>query len=103
MDTDLTITISEDLRQQAAELAATRGATLENVMREAVAQYVGVHAPQKPRLPATTAPPTSLGARLRMLRSLILDAETPPLDWDELRRELAERRGERDYDTSHLR
>ena len=76
---------------------------MENVVREAIAQYVSVHAPERPLPPVSLEPYTELGARLRMLRGLILDTETSPLGWEDLQRELSERRGERDHDAPHLR
>lgn len=103
MDGELTIKVSEDLRQQAADLAVARGATVENVVREAIAQYVSIYAPERPLPPVSFEPRTELGARLRMLRGLILDAETSPLGWEDLQRELSERRGERDHAAPHLR
>lgn len=103
MSQDLTISLPEDLRQQAIDFAATRGETVDVVVREAVAQYVSVLAPEAPPAPVTTAPRTMLGARLRVLRSSILDDETPPLGWEELQREIANRRGERDHAPSYLR
>jgi hypothetical protein len=103
MDDDLTKLVSEDLRRQAADLAATRGVAVESVVREAIAQYVSVYAPEQPQLPVTAAPRTTLGARLRVLRSSILDDEAPPLGWEELQREIADRRGERDHAPSYLR
>ena len=103
MSDDLTNLVSEDLRQQAADLAATRGVAVESVVREAVAQYVSVYTPEKTAPPVTTAPRTTLGVRLRVLRSLIPDVETSPLGWEELQREIAEGRGERDHAPSYLR
>ncbi len=96
MDDDLTIKVSEDLHQQAADLAAARGATVETVVREAIVQYVSTHAPEKPLTSVSSGSRTELGARLKVLRKLILDTEISPLGWEDLRQELAERReGER--------
>lgn len=92
MDDDLTIKVSEDLHQQAADLAAARGATVETVVREAIAQYVSTHAPEKPLTSVSSGSRTELGARLKVLRKLILDTEISPLGWEDLRQELAERR-----------
>ena len=46
MSQDLTISLPEELRQQAIDFAATRGETVDIVVREAVAQYVSVLAPE---------------------------------------------------------
>ena len=111
MDSDLTLSVPEVLRQQAVELAAARGATVENVVREAIewpvllaiAQYVSVLAPEKLSASMDSLPQTELGARLRILRGQILAAEAPPLGWEDLQRELAERRGECDHAAFDLR
>ena len=100
MSQDLTISLPEDLRQQAIDFAATRGETVDIVVREAVAQYVSVLAPEAP--PPST-PRTELGARLKKLRDQILATEGSALRWEDLQRELAERRGERDHAAFDLR
>jgi len=103
MDSDLTISVPEVLRQQAVDLAIARGATVENVVREAIAQYVSALAPEKLSAPMDSLPQTELGARLRILRGQILAAEASPLGWEDLQRELAERRGECDHAAFDLR
>jgi len=50
---------------------------------------------ERPPLPIVEdfQPKTSLGRRLRELRKRIVASGEPLLDWDELEREIAERRG----------
>ena len=103
MDSDLTISVPEVLRQQAVDLAAARGATVDNIVREAIAQYVSVLVPEKLSAPMDSGPRTELGARLRILRGQVLAAAAPPLSWEDLQRELAERRGECDRAAFDLR
>jgi hypothetical protein len=103
MSQDLTISLPEKLRQQAIDFAATRGETVDTVVREAVAQYVSVLAPEAPPAPPPGQPRTELGARLKKLRDQVLATEGSALRWDDLQRELAERRGERDHAAFDLR
>jgi len=92
MSQDLTISFPEELRQQAIDFAATRGETVDIVVREAVAQYVSVLAPEAPPAPPPSQPRTELGARLKKLRDQVLATEGSALRWEDLQRELAERR-----------
>ena len=103
MSQDLTISFPEELRQQAIDFAATRGETVDIVVREAVAQYVSVLAPEAPPAPPLSTPRTELGARLKKLRDQVLATEGSALRWEDLQRELAERRGERDHAAFDLR
>jgi hypothetical protein len=103
MSQDLTISLPEELRQQAIDFAATRGETVDIVVREAVAQYVSVLAPEAPPAPPPSQPRTELGARLKKLRDQVLATEGSALRWEDLQRELAERRGERDHAAFDLR
>lgn len=103
MEYELTVQVSEELRRQAAELAAARGATVENLVREAIAQYVSAQETELIFAHVSAEPRTELGARLRKLRDQIMADEAPLLEWEELRRELAERRGELDNAAPDLR
>lgn len=103
MEYELTVQVSEELRRQAAELAAARGATVENLVREAIAQYVNAQEAELIFAHVSAEPRTELGARLRKLRDQIMTDEAPLLEWEELRRELAERRGELDNAAPDLR
>lgn len=101
MDGDLTISLPDALRQRAMTFAATRGETVENVVCEALEQYVTALAPVEPM--ADSRPRTFLGARLRTLRDQVLATDEPLLGWEDIQRELTERRGERDHATPDLR
>lgn len=101
MDDDLTISLPDALRQRATTFAARRGETVENVVCEALEQYVTALAPLAPV--AHNRPRTLLGSRLRALRSQVLAADEPLLDWEDLQRELTQRRGERDHAAPDLR
>jgi hypothetical protein len=103
MSKELTIDLPEGLRQQSIDFAATRGETVEIVVREAIAQYVSVLASEEPPAPPPSKSRTELGARLRKLRDQVLATEGPAFRWEDLQRELAERRGERDHDAFDLR
>jgi hypothetical protein len=58
-----------------------------------------MHHPQRPArvqgAAATGEAKTPLGRRLRLLRKRIIASGQPRLSWEDLDRELAERRGER--------
>lgn len=101
MDGDRTISMPEALWQRAMMIAATRGETMENVVCEAVEQYVTTLVPAEPLADGRSRTP--LGARLRALRDEVSASGEPLLDWEDLRRELAERRGERDHAAPDLR
>ena len=77
MDDDLTISLPDALRQRATTFAARRGETVENVVCEALEQYVTALAPLAPV--AHNRPRTLLGSRLRALRSQVLAADEPLL------------------------
>jgi hypothetical protein len=104
MESVLRVSLPETLHSRTYNLAAARGESVEDIVREALEQYITVAEPLLLPKARTIFPSrTALGRRLRELRAQVIAAGEPLLDWDELRQELAERRGEREHAETGLR
>ena len=104
MQDRLTVKVPDSLRNRVRAIADRRGETVSEVVRSALWEYVAAVEPEQPK-PASGewTPKTLLGRKLWEIRARGL-VTSPSLDsWDDLLRELADRRGERQYAETDIR